>query len=220
MRHVGERVQGGAVPSIGGKRDCYSVRLSTLHQKAVRLHFVAFRHPTGDDMLGYKRCWFTLYRPAKGRQDTMKELYACHVADGGPFSCVLMATLTRRTSDVWLFGCNNEKFVGVPSPQKLVPILAPLDPVEAFDAAILSARGRLCHAYVAMMEENVRRLLAIQEQELRTEMSVLRRLGVKQVESRVAQKEAVLAFKRNVEESREKNAAETAKLMKSMQKKS
>lgn len=196
-------LSGAVALGAGGSRDCFQICLNNLHKRAHRVVIALLCRRGADTLNGLQRCWLTLHEQGVGAGEKSKELYACRGLDSGPYGAIVLASLTRRTSDVWLFGCLNEAFVTPLSPPRLVSLLATYfqDPVACFYQHLSDVRERVIGQYMALAEDAARRVFATEDHYFREELAVIQRMEWQKLERRRLQMVGIRAFRARRDDS-------------------
>lgn len=162
---------GGRDLGIGGSRDTFHLVLANLPSKARRVVIACFNgtYP-GAPLAALSRLWLTLRVPPAGEVLSMKtpstrELYACGYPAGGPASCLVVASLVRKTHDTWQFACNNEPFMQMTTAVKLASHLSAFvnDRLAGLNAEMQGSFERLVLLCLSTFEDGFRRTLVLTE---------------------------------------------------------
>jgi hypothetical protein len=157
--------------SIGGSTYCLFVILGNLSVRTKRLCFAVFNTAYPGASLGeMHRSWLTLREVTQtSNGNSVKDIYSCGLENGGPNTCVVLASLMRHHTreSAWQFACHNEPYIWTPTPAKLAAslTLAAKDPFEALEQQLTSAYERLASYWIMNFWEDVQRrtLVALQQ---------------------------------------------------------
>jgi hypothetical protein len=183
----------------GGSRTCFQVHLVNLTAKCHRVALVGFAKGKQEHLRDMTRTWLTLFETGKNASHLSKEVYACSGLDGGNFSAFALGSLTRRTGNVWIFGCRRECILGGFRPLDLAPRIPLLFKNASEFASVHFGMSRevLINQAMAPLEDAPRQLITLEEDEARTKLVVLHRFEFQRAHKRSVQAQGMRAFSRS-----------------------
>lgn len=205
-------VVNGVPLGTGGTRSCFQLSLTNLSARCHRVALVAFSNRNTKQLTDLSRTWLTLHRAGEHPSKIAGELYACRSLDGGAYTAIAVAALTRRTGDVWIFRCLNEPILGAVGPHAIAPVVPVLfrDPAEFHRQHFALSREAIMAPAFALLDDAARESIIIQEEAVRRELAVAYKVEYSRAHKRSLAAQGMRAFTRRLHSpSRSEGAAST-----------